>query len=269
MKTGLKDLDRAINFYPGDVIVVGARPGMGKSAFLRQLAIKFAIDEKHVLYVDLQNTQNEFKLRNLCNLSEVERFKLGDIKGAHKGQIGAQLQKLQQEYIDTGTGCSLDGHEYQRVIAAEHVLMDAPLIQKSGWIENPIEYFEKLVFPEVLFIDSIQLLARTIPPREEISSIMKTIKSLAIENETVVFVSSDLTRKVDERPGHWPIILDFSDSSSLEEISDKVLFLLRRDYYDPFDKPGIAELIIAKNNSSFMGNIKLGFRQEIGKYFDY
>jgi replicative DNA helicase len=74
---------------------------------------------------------------------------------------------------------------------------------------------------------------------------------------------------VEERQGHRPMMSDLRESGSIEQDSDIVLFLLRREYYDPMDKPGTAELIVAKNRHGAVGSVNLTFRKEIGQFANY
>jgi len=84
-----------------------------------------------------------------------------------------------------------------------------------------------------------------------------------------VICLSQLSRKVEERPGHRPMMSDLRESGSIEQDADVVIFMLRRDYYDPLDKPGMAELIIAKNRHGSIGNINLTFRKQFVKFLNF
>jgi replicative DNA helicase len=126
-----------------------------------------------------------------------------------------------------------------------------------------------------LVIDYLQLISgsgtmRSQESRQiEISEISRLLKTLARELNIPILCLSQLSRKVEERQGHRPMMSDLRESGSLEQDSDLVLFLLRREYYDPYDKPGMAELIIAKNRHGAIGNIDLVFRKEFAQFRDY
>ena len=126
-----------------------------------------------------------------------------------------------------------------------------------------------------LVIDYLQLLSgsgsvRSMENRQnEISEISRMLKNLARELDIPVLCAAQLSRKVEERQGHRPMMSDLRESGSLEQDSDVVMFLLRRDYYDPYDKPGMAEIIVAKNRHGSIGNVNLTFRKEIAQFANY
>ena len=95
------------------------------------------------------------------------------------------------------------------------------------------------------------------------------LKNLARELNIPILCLSQLSRKVEERTGHRPMMSDLRESGSIEQDSDQVLFLLRREYYDPYDKPGLAELIVAKNRHGGVGVVNLSFRKEIAQFANY
>ena len=101
-----------------------------------------------------------------------------------------------------------------------------------------------------IIIDYLQLItgssnSRSMENRQvEISEISRTLKNLARELDIPILCLAQLSRKVEERQGHRPMMSDLRESGSLEQDSDVVMFLLRREYYDPYDKPGLAELIV-------------------------
>lgn len=95
------------------------------------------------------------------------------------------------------------------------------------------------------------------------------LKNLARELNIPILCLSQLSRKVEERQGHRPMMSDLRESGSIEQDSDIVFFLLRREYYDPMDKPGMAELIVAKNRHGGVGSINFTFRKEIAQFANY
>jgi replicative DNA helicase len=126
-----------------------------------------------------------------------------------------------------------------------------------------------------LMIDYLQLISgggsyRNVENRQnEISEISRMLKNLARELNIPVLCLSQLSRKVEERVGHRPVMSDLRESGSLEQDADLVFFLLRREYYDPNDKPGMAELIVAKNRHGGIGSVNLTFRKEIAQFANY
>jgi len=109
---------------------------------------------------------------------------------------------------------------------------------------------------KLFFIDSLQLIEF-----DDYKSIAKQLKRITKEYKITIIITSQLCRKVEERPGHRPTINDFPHETGIEEYADLVLGLLRRDYYDAMDKPGIAELLIMKNRYGNIGNINLTYKK--------
>jgi replicative DNA helicase len=128
---------------------------------------------------------------------------------------------------------------------------------------------------EILIIDYLQLISGTTSKssgdnrQNEISEISRLLKTLARELDIPIICLSQLSRKVEERPGHRPMMSDLRESGSIEQDADCVMFLLRREYYDPYDKPGQAELIVAKNRHGGVGTVNLTFRKEITQFANY
>lgn len=138
-------------------------------------------------------------------------------------------------------------------------------------VDSICEFIDNSSEIKIFIIDYIQLLmtGKYSDPYIELSEIMNKLKRCSIENEVCIILASQLSRKVEERPGHRPIMSDFRDSGAVEEVSDLVLFLLRRDYYDSNDKPGTAEIIVAKNRFGGDGSVNFTFDKNEGDFFEY
>jgi len=95
------------------------------------------------------------------------------------------------------------------------------------------------------------------------------LKNLARELNVPIICGSQLSRKVEERAGHRPMMSDLRESGSIEQDSDIVTFLLRPEYYDPHNKPGLGELIVAKNRHGKVGSINLTYRKECVQFANY
>ena len=126
-----------------------------------------------------------------------------------------------------------------------------------------------------LVIDYLQLISgsgsnRTQENRQnEISEISRMLKNLARELNIPILCLSQLSRKVEERAGHVPVMSDLRESGSIEQDSDIIMFLLRREYYDANDKPGMAQVIVAKNRHGATGNVNLTYRKELVQFANY
>jgi replicative DNA helicase len=185
--------------------------------------------------------------------------------------------EVESDKIKTG---ALNGEEFQRIVAAvnemqKHVMIidDQPGLKVTDLRARARRMKENYGIG-FLVIDYLQLITGSgIKSQEnrqnEISEISRMLKNLARELNIPILCLSQLSRKVEERQGHRPMMSDLRESGSIEQDSDIVMFLLRREYYDPMDKPGMAELIVAKNRHGAVGNVNLTFRKEIAQFVNY
>ncbi len=251
------DLDKMINgLNASNLMILAARPAMGKSALALNIAENICF--KHNLPVgifSLEMSAEQLLHRMICSQAEVESDK-----------------------IKTG---SLSGTEFQRVVSAvgsmqKHcmVIDDQPGLKITDLRARARRMRESYGI-EFLVIDYLQLLSgsgfsRNAENRQnEISEISRMLKTLARELDIPILCLSQLSRKVEERAGHRPMMSDLRESGSIEQDSDIVMFLLRREYYDPYDKPGMAELIVAKNRHGGVGSVQLAFRKELAQFANY
>lgn len=250
------DLDRMINgLNNSHLIILAARPAMGKTSFAINVAENVCFKQGVPVGIfSLEMTAEQLVHRIVCSQAEV-----------------------QSDKIKSG---ALDGGEYQRIVAAVnemqgHVMIidDQPGLKITD-IRARARRMKEAYGIGFIVIDYLQLIsgsgARSQENRQnEISEISRMLKNLARELNVPVLCLSQLSRKVEERPGHRPVMSDLRESGSIEQDSDIVMFLLRREYYDPMDKPGMAELIIAKNRHGGVGNINLTFRKELAQFANY
>lgn len=250
------DLDKMLNgFNNSNLMILAARPAMGKTALALNLAENICFKNKiPVGLFSLEMSAEQLAHRLICSQSEVESDK-----------------------IKTG---ALNGLEYQRVVGAVHQMQGHTLIiddqpgLKITDLRARARRMKESYGIGFLVIDYLQLLTgsgntRSSDRQGEISEISRMLKNLARELDIPILCLSQLSRKVEERPGHRPMMSDLRESGSIEQDSDIVMFLLRREYYDANDKPGTAELIIAKNRHGGVGSVNFTFRKEIGQFANY
>lgn len=255
--THYMDLDKMIGgFSPSNLMILAARPAMGKTALALNIAENVCFKNNIPVGIfSLEMTADQLLHRIICSQSEVESDK-----------------------IKTG---SLNGGEYQRIVSAvnymqEHTMIidDTPGIKITD-LRARARRMKETHRIGFLVIDYLQLLTgsgniRSVENRQnEISEISRMLKILARELNIPILCLSQLSRKVEERQGHRPMMSDLRESGSIEQDSDLVMFLLRREYYDPYDKPGLAELIVAKNRHGSIGNVTLTFRKEFAQFANY
>lgn len=251
------DLDKMLGgLGKSNLMILAARPAMGKTALALNIAenVCFKLGMPVGIF-SLEMTADQLVHRLICSQSEVE---------SHKLKQG-----------------SLSGHEYQRVVAAVHgmqkghmVIDDHPGLKISD-IRVRARRMKEAHKIELLVIDYLQLITGGTSKssaenrQNEISEISRLLKTLARELNIPIICLSQLSRKVEERPGHRPMMSDLRESGSIEQDADCVMFLLRREYYDPYDKPGQAELIVAKNRHGGVGSVNLTYRKEITQFANF
>lgn len=259
LKTGFRDFDRNFDgFSLGELVVIGGRPGMGISALLLQLILNIS-PQTPTLFFSLGMDKNNIILRMLNFLAEI--FSLQRIK----------QQELSQE-------------EYKKLLFAREKLQSLPLYVNDSYYGS-LSMFRKECQKyiqekgvKIIFIDYLQRMAfrREANYRSlEIGTICEELKKIANDFNVCVVVASQLSRNMEYRAGHKrPILSDLSESSFIEQIADKVVFLYRPEYYkitewDDYEGSSTqnqAELIVAKNRNGGLDNIRLGF--EKGCFYD-
>jgi len=251
------DLDKIINgLNNSNLIILAARPAMGKTALALNIAENVCFKSRVPVGIfSLEMSAEQLVHRIICSQAEVESGKV---------KIGA-----------------LNGLEYQRIVSVvseiqKHLL----IIDDQGGLKITdlrarARRMKESYGIKFLVIDYLQLISgsgshRTMESRQnEVSEISRLLKNLARELNIPILCLSQLSRKVEDRQGHRPTLSDLRESGSVEQDSDEVWFLLRREYYDPMDKPGMAELMIAKNRHGGIGNIHLTFQKEYARFVNY
>ena len=257
LPTGFSDLDHMIHgFAPSNLIILAGRPGMGKTAFA--LNIAETVSFKHQMPVgifSLEMSAEQLLHRMICSQSEVESSK-----------------------IQTG---SISGSEFQRVVGVVNQMQKSPMIiddqpgLKITDLRARARRMKEAYDIQFLIIDYLQLLSGSASyygsdnRQGEISEISRMLKNLARELKIPVLCGSQLSRKVEERNGHRPMMSDLRESGAIEQDADMVLFLLRREYYDPYDKPGLAEVIVGKNRHGKVGSVEVAYRKELAQFANY
>ncbi len=257
ISTHFNDLDKMLNgLNNSNLMILAARPAMGKTALAINIAENICFkSQKPVGVFSLEMSAEQLVHRIVCSQAEVE-----------------------SEKIKTG---SLNGNEFQQIVNAVGQMQNQVMIiddqpgLKITDLRARARRMKESYGIEFLVIDYLQLItgsgsSRTQENRQnEISEISRMLKNLARELNIPVLCLSQLSRKVEERQGHRPMMSDLRESGSIEQDSDIVMFLLRREYYDPNDKPGMAELIIAKNRHGGIGSVNLTYRKEIVQFANY
>ncbi|MBS0654762.1 MAG: AAA family ATPase, partial [Verrucomicrobia bacterium] len=193
-------------------------------------------------------------------------------------RVVCSQSEVESDKIRTG---SLSHEEFHRVVDAVSAMQDYVLViddqpgLKITDLRARARRMKETYGIGLLIIDYLQLLSGASVQRNsenrqnEISEISRMLKNLARELNVPILCLSQLSRKVEERPGHRPQMSDLRESGAIEQDADIIMMLLRREYYDPNDRPGHAELIVAKNRHGGVGNINLTYRKEVAQFANY
>ena len=250
MKTGFDDLDSIMQINKGDLIVVASRPAMGKSILVLNILSNVAIKKKKsVLLFNLESSKEDIinKLIISNSMVKADKFELYD--KYQKGEI------IKHELTDD---------DWNRIDYGLNTLKDAQIFICTTvpyTIEDICKKSRELKLKEnieLIIIDYLQLIqfdkSKALSRDNETREILKELNILVKELNIPIIVTSQLSRKVEERSDKRPIIADFSNTSSSTFIySNKILFLYRDSYYNKFQKSNITDIIIAKNEN---GNIR-------------
>ena len=249
IESGFIDLDEKISgLNNSDLIIVAARPAMGKSAFVLNIASFVAMHDKvPVMIFSLEMSKEQLVKRILSSESEIDSMKLNN--------------------------ANLDSDEWLKLGEASGRLSDIPIYIDDTPALSSSEIRAKCRKAKLeknvglIIIDYLQLMeSRTnnASRQQEISEISRSLKILAKELDVPVIALSQLSRATESRADHRPMLSDLRESGSIEQDADIVMFLHREDYYDKeTEKKNIAEVIIAKNRNGETGTVELAW---MGKY---
>lgn len=253
IESGFVDLDQKISgLNPGSLIIIAARPAMGKSAFVLNIANFVAQHQKTpVMVFSLEMSKEEIANRILAAEAEVDSMKIKNGNGLESddwlklGQASGRLSDL-PIYIDDTPGLT--------AVELKAKCRKAKLEKNIG----------------LVVVDYLQLMEsknKSASRQQEISDISRSLKILAKELNVPVIALSQLSRATEARTDHKPMLSDLRESGAIEQDADIVMFIHREDYYNPeTEKKNIAEIIIAKNRSGSTGSVELAWLGQYTKF---
>jgi replicative DNA helicase len=254
LTTGFVDLDTQTNgLQPSELIILAARPSVGKTAFVVNVAEAAAeLSHAGVVIFSLEQSKLELTERFLCIRAKLQVHKLrkGDLTDNDRDlllQVSHELSEL-PIFID-----DLPGRSMAEISAVCRRLKRR---HKLGLII--IDYLQ-LIEPE----------DRRAPREQQIAGITRRLKFLAKELSVPVIALAQLNRGVELREDKRPRLADLRESGAIEQDADLVMFLHRPEMYDPEDNPGLAEIIVAKHRSGPTGIVKLTFSKESMRFQNY
>lgn len=251
--TGFIDLDyRTAGMQPSDLILVAARPSMGKTAFVLNIAQYVAFKQHQTVAI----------------------FSLEMSKEQLVNRLFSMESKVDSQHLRTG---NLSDDEWEKLIESAGIIGksnliidDTPGISISE-LRSKCRKYKLEHHLDMIIIDYLQLMSGsgrgTDSRQQEISDISRSLKALARELNVPVLALSQLSRAVEQRPDHRPMLSDLRESGAIEQDADVVMFIYRDDYYNKdTEKRNIAEIIIAKQRNGPIGTVELVWLPDFTKF---
>jgi replicative DNA helicase len=254
--SGFRDLDRITSgFQEGNLVVIAARPSMGKSALGLGVAANLAVRKGvPVALFTLEMSKSEVTQRLMCSEAKVEsqRLRTGKLSAEDWPRLTAACDKLAKAPIyvdDTGSITMMEIRSKARRLKSKHadlglIIVDYMQLMTSGTTaENRVQ---------------------------EVSQISRSLKVLARDLDVPIVALSQLSRAVEQRHDKRPILSDLRESGSIEQDADIVMFIYRDEYYnaEESDQQGLAEVIVAKHRNGPTDTVKLSFLKRYAKFSD-
>ena len=257
VSTGYVDLDKMTNgLQPSDLIIVAARPSMGKTTFAMNLCEHAAItSDKPVLIFSLEMPSDQIMMRMLASLGRINQTKVrtGHLEDEDWARLSSAIELLNSKgkmYIDDASGLTpTEVRSRARRIAREH----------GGLSMIMVDYLQLMTVPGMSE-------NRTL----EIAEISRSLKALAKELKVPVVALSQLNRSLEQRADKRPVNSDLRESGSIEQDADLIMFIYRDEVYheDTADK-GTAEIIIGKQRNGPIGRVRLTFHGHFSRFDNY
>lgn len=256
VNSGYSEIDAMLTgFKPWELIILAARPSMGKTAFALNLVTNVALEQhKKVAVFSLEMSSESIVDRIMSEVSTVPMYKInkGDLDNDDFSKMGDAMEKL-----SSGNRIFIDDHGGLTVPILKSKLRKLKIEQKGL---------------DLVIIDYLQLMHATtfIGNRtQEISEISRGLKEMAKELGVPVIALSQLSRAVESRVDKKPQLSDLRESGAIEQDADSVLMLHREDYYDPdTDRKGATDVCIRKNRNGAVWEVELHFEKEIMKFVE-
>lgn len=253
LKTGFYALDKNFNggLQKGDLVLLAARPGVGKTSLAMNIVSNCALKSQAICAVfSLEMPKEQLAQRILCSVASV------DMEKALKGELSPEDWSALWEA--------------KRKFTQSKIYVDDSSLVTTAQILNECRKLKREKGLDLIMIDYVQLMSSSSDKRsqenrqQEISNITRNLKIAAKELDVPIILLSQLSRAVEQRPDHRPMLADLRESGAIEQDADIVMFIYNPDIYAPDDalKPGIVDLIVAKHRNGAIDTIKLKFVRE-------
>ena len=252
--SGYEGIDKMLTWFkPGELIILAARPSMGKTAFalnvLNNVALK---QQKTVVFISLEMSSESIVDRILSEVAGVPMYKLNGSEQMNEEDFSKIWEANSTLWV---AKIFIDDRGALTVPELKSKLRKLKI--EKGWLD-------------IVIIDYLQLMHGTSYAGnrvQEISDISRSLKELARELEVPIMALSQLSRAVEQRVDKKPQLSDLRESGAIEQDADAVLMLHREDYYDPdTDKKGATDVCIRKNRNGAVGEVELHFQKEIMRF---
>jgi replicative DNA helicase len=255
--SGFKDIDELTGgFQPGNLIVIAARPSMGKSALVANIAENAALSGYPVALFSLEMSESELAQRFVASQAKIrgEELRRGRVAEDRWQKILDACQKLSAAPLWVDDSSDTGVLEVRAKARRLHHQLDEGL--------------------KLIIVDYLQLMRHegNLESRvQQVGQISRGLKGLARELNVPVIAISQLSRAVEQRGGEKkPILSDLRDSGEIEQDSDLVMFIYREEYYDKeSERPGEADIIVAKHRNGPVGDLVLTFQREYPRFMNY
>ena len=253
--TGFRDLDKKLaGLHPANLVVVAARPSMGKSALALNIAQNVAEKGQPVAFFTLEMSREEVVQRLLSSMASVDSNKL------RTGQLGPEMwQKL--------------ARESSKLYEMPFYVDDSPDLTVTA-IRAKCRRLKRKSDLGLVVVDYLQLMqgpVRSDNRQQEIAEISRSLKNLARELHVPVIAVSQLNRQLEQRENKRPRLGDLRESGAIEQDADIVMFIYRDEYYnaDSAETRGVAEVSIAKHRAGATGTVMMTFAAEFTRFRNY
>jgi replicative DNA helicase len=253
LPSGFYELDRLTSgFHGGELTVIGARPGMGKTAFALNIAYNVASQGKKVLFFSLEMSKKQLSLRTYSMISEVPLSKI------RSGLLNdEEVEKITSSYLENAD-----------------ILERMVLVDDVSYLSDIMKIAYSMDSIDLIIVDYLQLIKTKNKYQmryQELADIVNSLKFLSKDLDVPIITLAQVNREVEKKANKRPSLSDLRESGDIEATADVVMFLHREDYYKKENNTddSITEIIVAKNRNGESGIISLGFDKRIQKFSEF
>jgi replicative DNA helicase len=250
LPSGFYELDRLTSgFHGGELTVVGARPGMGKTAFALNIAFNIASQGKKVLFFSLEMGKKQLSLRTYSMISEIPLSKI------RSGLLNdEEVEKITNSYLENAD-----------------ILERMVLVDDVSYLSDIMKIAYSMDSIDLIIVDYLQLIKTKNKYQmryQELADIVNSLKFLAKDLNVPIIALAQVNREVEKKADKRPSLADLRESGDIETTADVVMFIHREDYYKKENNTNdsITEIIVAKNRNGESGIVRLSFDKRIQKF---